>query len=182
MKLRLSTVDFPQSLKGMRKGKLRSLSGTTLYSNSIFFSGEFRPSDKRGRPHKNVFRPFGPQFSLWVRCCFYTPYHFDMIFSLLLCISPWKQQHLAVRVNIQVANQPFLLWFEETSNTLNLLFWQRLFAVEGLAARIIACSSHWMKSSKKHGWKQVLLLLSLFLCQPPRLQLKLGFSYCAVGR
>ena len=104
-----------------------------------------------------------------------------MIFSLLLCISPWKQQHLAIRVNIQVANQPFLLWLEEPSNTLNLLFWQRLFTVESLATRITACSSHFIKkNSKKHGWKtsskqQVLMLLYLFLCRPPGLQPKLGF-------
>ena len=103
-----------------------------------------------------------------------------MIFSLLLCISPWKQQHLAIRVNIQVANQPFPLWLKEPSNTLNLLFWQRLFTVESLAARITAGSSHLMKNSKKHGWKtsvgqQVLLLLCLFLCRPPGLQHKLGF-------
>ena len=104
-----------------------------------------------------------------------------MVFSLLLCISPWKQQHLAIRVNIQVANQPFLLWLEEPSNTLNLLFWQRLFTVESLATRITACSSHFIKkNSKKHGWKtspkqQVLLLLCFFLCRPPGLQPKLGF-------
>ena len=102
-----------------------------------------------------------------------------MIFSLPLCISPWKQQHLAIRVNIQVTNQPFLLWLEEPSNTLNLLFWQRLFAVESLATRITACSSHLMKSSKKYGWKtsvgqQVLLLLFLFLCRPPGLRPKLA--------
>ena len=102
-----------------------------------------------------------------------------MIFSLLLCISPWKQQHLTIRMNIQVANQPFLLWLEEPNDTLNLLFWQRLFAVESLATRITACSSHLMKNSKKYGWKtsdgqQVLLLLSLFLCRPPGLRPKLG--------
>ena len=122
--------------------------------------------------------PLGPL--PWIGHCFYIPYHFDMIFTLLLCISPWKQQHLTIRVNIQVTNQPFLLWLEEPSNTLNLLFWQRLFAVESLAARITACSSHLMKNSKKNGWKtsvgqQVLLLLFLFLCRPPGLQPKLGF-------
>ena len=144
-----------------------------------------------GFRQKNFSRPFGPQFSLKIRRgraprtphldrpLFCIPYHFDMIFSLLLCISPWKQQHLAIRVNIQVADQPFLLWLEESSNTLNLLFWQRLFTVESLAARITACSSHLMKNSKKHGWKtspkqQVLLLLFLFLCRPPGLQPKLG--------
>ena len=100
-----------------------------------------------------------------------------MIFSLLLCKSPWKQQHLTIRMNIQVANQPFLLWLEEPSNTLNLLFWQRLFTVESLAARITACSSHLMKNSKKHGWKtsvgqQILLLWFLLLCRPPGLQPK----------
>ena len=102
-----------------------------------------------------------------------------MIFSLLLCISPWEQQHLTIRVNIQVTNQPFLLWLQEPSNTLNLLFWQRLFTVESLAARITAGSSHLMKNSKKHGWKtsvgqQVLLLLCLFLFRPPVLQPKQG--------
>lgn len=102
-----------------------------------------------------------------------------MIFSLLLCKSPWKQQHLTIRMNIQVANQPFLLRLEEPSNTLNLLFWQRLFTVESLAARITACSSHLMKNSKKHGWKtsvgqQILLLFFLFLCRSPGLQPKLG--------
>ena len=100
-----------------------------------------------------------------------------MIFSLLLCISPWEQQHLTKRVNIQVTNQPFLLWLEEPSNTLNLLFWQRLFTVESLAARITAGSSHFMKNSKKHGWKtsvgqQILLLWFLLLCRPPALQPK----------
>ena len=49
VKLRLRTVDFPQSLKRMRKGKLRFPSVTASCSNSIFFSGESRPSDKRGR-------------------------------------------------------------------------------------------------------------------------------------
>ena len=118
----------------------------------------------------------------WIRHYFYIPYHFDMIFSLLLCISPWKQQHLAIRVNIQVANQPFLLWLEEPSNTLNLLFWQRLFTVESLATRITACSSHFIKKIQRNtvAWKtsskqQVLKLLCLFLCGPPGLQPKLGF-------
>ena len=103
-----------------------------------------------------------------------------MIFSLLLCKSPWKQQHLTIRVNIQVTNQPFLLCLEKPSNTLNLLFWQRLFAMESLATRITACSSHLIKNAKKYGWKtsvgqQVLLILFLFLCRPPGLQHKLGF-------
>ena len=193
VKLRLRTVDFPQSLKGMRKGKLRFPSVTAFRSNSIFFSGESRPSDKGGGGvHKNFFRSFGPQFRLtikrdraprtplppspWIHHCFYIPYHFDMIFSLLLCISPWEQQHLTIRVNIQVTNQPFPLWLEKPSNTLNLLFWQRLFTMESLATRITACSSNLMKNSKKHGWKtsfgqQVLLLL--FLCRPPGLWPKL---------
>ena len=49
VKLRLGTVDFPQSLKGMRKGKLRLPSVTAFRSNSIFFSGESRLSHKEGR-------------------------------------------------------------------------------------------------------------------------------------
>ena len=142
VKLRLGTVDFPQSLKGMRKGKLRLPSVTAFRSNSIFFSGESRLSHKEGREGFTLgSEPLGPP-PPWIHHCFYIPYHFDMIFSLLLCISPWKQQHLTIRVNIQVTNQPFLLCLEEPSNTLNLLFWQRLFAVESLAARITACSSH----------------------------------------
>ena len=194
VKLRLSTVDFPQSLKGMRKESFDSHLLPHFVQIQYFSSGESRASYKGGggRSQRNFFRSFGSQFSLkirrgeplgplpWIGHCFYIPYHFDMIFSLLLCISPWKQQHLTIRMNIQVANQPFLLWLEETSNTLNLLFWQRLFTVESLAARITACSSHLIKNSKKHGWKtspkqQVLLLLFLFFCRPPGLQPKLRF-------
>ena len=132
-------------------------------------------------PELQIRSPPDPDLPLpWIRHYFYIPYHFDMIFTLLLCISPWKQQHLTIRVNIQVTNQPFLLCLEEPSNILNLLFWQRLFTVESLAARITACSFHFMKNTTKHGWKtsvgqQVLLILFLFLCRSSGLQPKLGF-------
>ena len=87
-----------------------------------------------------------------------------MIFSLLLCISPWKQQHLTIRVNIQVANQPFLLWFEEPSNTLNLLFGQRLFTVESLATRITACSSHFIKKIQRNTVEKQALNNKFYCC------------------
>ena len=147
--------------------------------------GESRASDREGRGgFTGRSEGLGPL--PWIGHCFYIPYHFDMIFTLLLCISPWKQQHLTIRVNIQVTNQPFLLYLEEPSNTLNLLFWQRLFAVESLATRITACSSHLIKNSKKYGWKtsvgqQVLLILFLVLCRPPGLQPKLGFIVLLVA-
>ena len=68
-KLTLSTVHFPQLLKGMGKGKLRFPSVTAFRSNSIFFSGKSRASDKAGggRSQRNFFRSFGLQFSLKIR-------------------------------------------------------------------------------------------------------------------
>ena len=70
-----------------------------------------------------------------------TSYQLLLIFCWILCISPWKQDHLTVRVNVQVANQSALLWLKEVGNTLNFLFWHSGPSMVSWTARVTAGSS-----------------------------------------
>ena len=80
VKLRLSTVDFPQSLKGMRKGKIRFPSVTAFCSNifcSIFFRGESRASDQEP-PGPRPPPPLDPSLFLY-----FLPFRYDLYFAPL---------------------------------------------------------------------------------------------------